>query len=1109
MKTTDIDSKIASLDAFLSAQTDDPDAALEKLKDDTSPDGIRRRLVILLDKKDYKKADQLLSEVGIDNDWAEPAIRALVFANKVELAINSTETLINKAGYAGRESKHLISILGDSLLVHHRVSNSEDNPYRSEFAIGSEAREQFSRASSMFKTCIETNRIANSFAKQVDQDILQIYCLIQGLLGNGESIRDLVALFPNFNSVHMLVGKYMIHGALPVDPSCSKLLIDSNPNEIPVYFFARALISKSDTEFRDAWLENASELISSELEVPTGSTIDKVMQFAGGMLSTYSDLNELDLPIYQQCIEFLESSDNLDGQTLYAGHLIERGRYDLALKVLQENRNEKSPNWHRSIGECLRELDREGDWLEHFKKAGELSLDNRLLKEAAQLHYDCENPDAAAELLSVALNYYPSDISAIKNLAWIQVERKRFDMSIQAYEALSNLRSLSAEEETDLAGFYFWSGEKDPAKRLLVNLVTSSEVPQRALFLYSEILCAEGQASAALEMLDAERHRIWDSPEQVSAYMQVAHQAGDDEKAHEAFKHLAQLKEEGRLPAGLLEASSLDQLKEHMRSWREQEQAILQQLLAGRMPWVFLSDFRGVAPYWEWRLRTQELDELPEYPITRANYCVYATNSFAIDYAETPKGRLSRISAPPGNSDICIDLSALITMNELRILNQVSASFSKIYISGALAEEHLSDSKKLQPHQQSRVDSIEAITSKLTAERIGIDKNDGTDRRLLSEYSEESEEVLRFASLLSDLVEADAIPREELNRLTQVTRKRDTNRIRPIHAGEELVVELESLRTLANIGVLDKITSRYSVYLTEEDFKNLQSERRAFDELERTYKAHERLWSTLRVMKNVTFVHTVSNPDDRRGGARRALTSFELASQRSVPLVTDDRALQAVMTTECKSSDGVAFGTDLILARLHAEQRIGDNEYLSHMLSLFEMRYRFILPSSDLLRIASRSSVQRFPTKELKVISKYIQDCMLDPGLSATQEQADPPLSIGLKYYLACNEVIATWIMECCESEDWEEADKLKLIDWAARELVPMAPTHLPRPGLYNGDSFGVRTLIFNCLSYAVNKATPSNLTEYILLLAEALGISEDDFKDLGIELAESVMIDE
>jgi len=160
------------------------------------------------------------------------------------------------------------------------------------------------------------------------------------------------------------------------------------------------------------------------------------------------------------------------------------------------------------------------------------------------------------------------------------------------------------------------------------------------------------------------------------------------------------------------------------------------------------------------------------------------------------------------------------------------------------------------------------------------------------------------------------------------------------------------------------------------------------------------------------------------------ITPSFYANKNKLFLLSDDRFTQQYYN--------LSFGTDILLNDLFNSNMIDTRTYSLAFLQLCQWRYRFLLPTEEILYYFVKENQHHLPGNDLNEIIKYFHDSINDKGLFFGVEPTDPPISIGFKLWL---ETLKIWINLLCKIwESIEDFDKSKIIEFTKQVITQITP---------------------------------------------------------------------
>ena len=596
--------------------------------------------------------------------------------------------------------------------------------------------------------------------------------------------------------------------------------------------------------------------------------------------------------------------------------------------------------------------------------------------------------------------------------------------------------------------------------------------------------------------------------------MNTGYAAGDEEFAHEAFSKLNDFRVAGRVDENAFRMVHTDEaleiFKESAKAVEDRTQHLHTEMLKGRMPWAWAAQVSGSAVYWAWRMRTQEIGWIGDDPVNRANYAIYSTNGFHARETEEERRALLPLECPPAGTRIVADLSALITLHRLDLLNAAAEYFGEILVPEGYLPSVLEDGKKMVLHQRSRERTAEAIGNLVSAGAIAlIDKysKEGGSLAIVDEYGDSEEHRHHLIDMVQPAYEAGHIGDAAYQRVRKVCGKpsgADAQHPALVQT-QSVIVELSSLETLTSFGLLPAVTEFYNVHLVTEAQAELQQRLQAVRVQDETRRWHFDLWDTIRSDSRFRFVrHTI--PQDMRTGddGEKDLQSFFasfIAQDEAVPLLADDRVCQALTLNQRQGAPHAAFGTDVLVPAMAVSGRLDTSIAADAILRLMCWRYRFVLPSASLLTTYASQYRGNPPGRPLQDVAEYVHDCLRDTGLFGGPENTDLKDSMAMRLYLTWLDSIAEWLVQIWCNEEFPDDTANELTEWCAREFLPSQPRIVHGSVKTRIGIMMPRLLLSHVLLNGNSVADPERVSAAMKALQKALKLSDDEYLRIVTEI--------
>jgi hypothetical protein len=398
--------------------------------------------------------------------------------------------------------------------------------------------------------------------------------------------------------------------------------------------------------------------------------------------------------------------------------------------------------------------------------------------------------------------------------------------------------------------------------------------------------------------------------------------------------------------------------------------------------------------------------------------------------------------------------------------------------------------------------SAEAIKKMIDTGDISILEDIGSPRQrplpFVNEHTlpdKEEEHYYRLIDLLAVAYNAGKLDETKYNSLKRIAHQssgNDTNHP-ALKRGQSIFVDSLTLRSIYQIDIeaLFPIIDTFKVYISNQD-KN-----RITTDLLHMLKQKEIKRNSHELLRIVRDDHRFIKKDHVKGSKLDIeddyLASWLLAEQQKLPLLADDRVLQVLVLNENANIEYVSFGTDKLLLKMYEENIIDIAQLSEAFLKLMEWRYRFIIPTKEILLHLAKKYKNNPPGEDLRTIAYYLHDCMRDPGLFAGKEKTTQNESMAIRLF-------AHWIMRLIPEflngiwadEEFTEENAKKLTEWAIQELIPSLPKGIDPNNLIVANISGAILVSFLTLIFYIDDSSRAN--KALQTIAEYMNIDETDY---------------
>ncbi len=1042
-KPNNIDNEIQALEAYITSIDKGADEGLEQLGDQDNTSAFTRRLAILIDSKKYNDAVEAIKDREPEDPWCHLAIIASLANKNTEIAdqllawANEHLKLTERDRCRVLYAKWIVSmLLGDEAFIPTITdvldTDQVDLLRKSSAAVQSIVDVVVARQS------IDTNLERIAVERQITNAIA---------LAEHERSIELCKLLATRQPIPIAVGEL----ALRYGYMASESLLQRLRTEHPDDFRAKWLACAIDGEI----LRNPGRAFDDANElIPLANTQVDREQLAGLMWDlTWNAGKE-----YAEKFNAIASSllsDNPRMLSLYqAAKYAQSGDSEEANAILTEIRDQNDPIWLQISAQILLQ---HGDWNEainQLRRAADLTKSPDILRRLAAIGYENDDISTSIESLEKVIRVDPLDIESKQMLARLYVDKEDYQNALPHLQSLYKLDSDNQTHALNLATCLAYLGEVQEALKLYEELCAVDHPPLQALVARSELLKAENKTDQAFELLHQHRDQFWDSSDYLQAYMIHAWSARKNEKGSEAFSQLLKLQQEGKAPPDLLESKSLDDLLEHAKAYNKWREELAINLANGKMPWLLADSMLNRAAREGWGYRTQSVGWVFDEPANRAELCIYSTNNFAVRCTEDKSKALVRLTCPQKGTPVVIDLSSLMTLHSLGMLDSVAAYFGKVLYPAVYLQDALHEKGKLILHQPSRLDELYDIKDHIDRGSITVIDDIGQVGQrpmpYVNEYSGEDndpEHYYRLSDVIAVLHESGRLDGEHKQALETSASKQSGSDEQhpPLDPMAKVIVDLSTLFTLSYHGVLEDAARVLRIHVSQEQHEEIVGQIQAYAEREKMRIAYHEMWDQVRADNRYvpvthefdTDLETSHKQADR---IDHSVAAGSLAENQGMPLMADDRVSQMMILNARPNDEYASFGSDCLLERLYEGKELNLDDLSVAFKQLIEWRYRFLTPHPDYLYSVALRHKAKLPGKELQSIASYMHDCIRDPGLFGGAEPTEPPMSMAMRLVNEWVSVGVNFLIPVWANGEFDKNHCHTLTSWVTSEMLPSIP---------------------------------------------------------------------
>lgn len=1038
------DDEIMALTAALISLEKGAEHAVALISGSTSAYAIRTRTALLLNQQKFAEAMAVVEGLEPHEWWCDVAVKAYALNDQVEKA----QVLVRWAAGLSDRSRYpqCVVRLAEGLMARALAEHDKRVNILPQDLTPAE-RGKLELVVETLQPVLHTIHVAGRPTSGLDMAALQIAWQANHLLQRREAVAELLGLMNQWTPVPVDVARGVVSGYIAAPPDLPDRLRRDHPGDLDAGMLAALIECDSFGQYSAAFAKAKGLL-------PLADSNEKKEELFKLFHTIWQSIEG---PAVAEC-EAIAGPLVAHNPRLHAifeaGVALRGGDADRAIVILDGQKAEDDPFWLQFRANALLQKRRLADAVDFLLPAAKITRHADLLHKAGDVAFRAKRYDVAVWCYERLAEIQPRNLPVRNNLAHIYT----FVLHDLA-KAAEQFRALHAAEPGDtqhtlnLAICLAQLFRPDESLPLYDELCRQENPPLPAILGRAQLYHNLGRPAAALTSLEPFRERLWSAPDFLMTYMTTAHAAGNDAAGHEALMALNRLREQGTVKPEVVRIihkdEGLDILKQSFKQSQDRDQHLHVEMLKGRMPWVWAEQVSKNAIYWGWRTRTQEIGWIWDEPTNRARYCIYSTNGFHARESEAGGRALLQLECPAAGTRVVADVSALITLHRLGLLDAAAEYFGEVLVPSGYLPTVLEDGRQMVLHQRSRQQSAEQIVKQANAGRI-VALAEGAETlaslAIADEYSESSEHRYRLRDLIGPVRQAGAINDADFAGISRLCAKPSAvDEQHPALAQfQDVMVDLTTMETVANAGLLDALAGFYRLRVSAGVHREVIQRLDAVAYQEETRQWHMDLWSRLRGNARFKFVpHTV--PEGMRGKDQDDkdylpfLACF-IAQETKTPLLADDRVCQAFTLNEMTDVPRAAFGSDVVAMTLMAAGKLEPGKTAAVLSQLMAWRYRFIAPSPEVLKLLADQCRENPPGQALQRVAEYVHDCMRDTGLFGGPENTEMKDSMAMRLYLTWGSVIAEFLVLVWADEKFTPECATRLTEWSCRELLPSCP---------------------------------------------------------------------
>jgi tetratricopeptide (TPR) repeat protein len=1094
---------LQSMAAYLDGLAGDKSAE-NRLAQHDSPEVIKHRLALLLDSKQFVEAATLVEQSTINEAWCDLGIRALILGGKVSAAKSLLQEIRRSFG-SEREPARLKCILAYARAKFEYIFANRESPQILPGSLNSDEICAVREVASVVQEVVARLHEDGVIKTRLELGIALIGVQVNWLLQSKQDVTSIATLLLTYSPVPHEVVPFIRLGLIDCPPNLPSRFRIEHGN-----IRANILAAELDIECFGKSAESFDRLA----RVAEGATQSDDRRDAAFLLvQIASTLDESAKSRAWQIARHLLAGNEKEMGVLEVQDLIRRGRLDDATHRIELEVTDNDPLWLQLQAQVLLRKGKQQEASRLLSTAAEMLLSPELLRWSAQISLQAEQLDQAIRAFRKILDLNPSDKNGLHTVGTLLAKNGEFGAAAEYFRALCSADPTSDNAQLNLAQCLRLVGHDDESIRIYDGLCAKKFPPLAAIFGKAQLLRSNSEVEKSFEHLQRHRVQFWDRPEFVYLWIDIAFSAGFDEAAHEGLARMTELQKLGLVTEEAFKVLPEDEIlgfmKDVNKKTEERHQFLHTEMISGRMPWVWVEQMSSNAIYWGWRTRTQELSWIGDDPTNRARFSIYATNGFHARAAERDLPELLPLECPPAGTKIVADISTLITLHRLGLLDATVEYFGEVLVPAGYLPTVLEDSRSMVLHQRSRQQNAEHIAKQVKTGRIVVQAEKDkppVGPAVVDEYTDAEGHSYRLVDVTQPVYAAGILTDTDLARVSRVSANSTAvDKDHPALAQfQDVMVGLATLETITQAGLLDAICGFYKVHITATDQREVTQRLDAIALQEETRQWHMDLWTRLRKDPRFKFVpHTIPEgirvKDTEEKDLFPFLASF-IAQETKLPLLADDRVCQA-FTLNVTNVPFASFGSDTLILQLMTDSKIDAGNAAEFMRRLILWRYRFLVLPPEILKAFADMNRGNPPGQALREVAFYVHDCMRDFGLFGGREKTAMGESMAVRLYMSWIHAIAEFLVSVWADNNFTPEAATHLTSWACKEFLPSTPRVLDGMAKARTGDQTPRLILSTALLATTGYSDHSRMADAMKALKECLQMTNAEYHRIVLDV--------
>lgn len=1097
--------EMTALTVSLESLENGADAGFELLSGRNDPYAIRTRIVLLLNKQRFTEALAVIEGLDPHERWCDVAVPVYALNGQLEKA----QSLVQWAAGLPDRSRYLqCCVRLAEAMLSRAIAGHPKGVEVLPVTVTALERENLAPVLDTLSPVLDLIRAAGKPSSGLDMAALRVAWQANHLLQRRAVVPELLNLMARWTPVSLDVARGVLNGYMEAPSDLTERLRKDHPNDLDAGIMAAVIDSCSSDQDRQV-VARAKELL------PLADTAHKKEELFKLFQQLWQNREGPEAEECEKNIGSLVAHNPLLKATFEASIALRRKDADRAMLILDEQKADKDPYWLQMRANACLLKGQLPEAVDILLVVAKMTLDEGLILKTGEIAYQAKKVDIAVWCFEKLADINPENLPIRNNLAHIYTfVLHDLENAATQFRALRRIEPANPMHTLNLA--ICLAQLFQPEESLsLYNELCAQENPSLAVVMgRAQLHHSMGNPMAALTSLDLFRERFWSEPNFVLTYMSTAYAAGKEGAANDAMLALNSMQKAGAIQPEAFRAVATDEaleiFKQSFKQTQERNEFLHTQMLRGQMPWVWAEQMSNNAIYWGWRTRTQKMDWIGDDPMNLARFCVYSTNGFHARDADDGRRALLSLQCPPRGTKVVADVSALITLHRLGLLDAAADYFGEVLVPAGYLPTVLEDSRQMVLNQRSRQQSAEQITKQINDGRIvALAETAETSSAIpvVDEYSEPAEHRYRLVDLTQPLYAAGILSDADLARVSRVSAKASAvDAEHPVLVQcQDVMVDLTTLETIAHSGLLGSVTGFFNVHITAQANRNAIQNLNAIAYQEETRGWHMDLWSHIRSDTRFKFmVHTVPSEMRVKGQEIKDYIPFLsnfIAQGTNCPLLVDDRVCQAFMLGAEKGVPNAAFGSDVLILALLAESKLDAARAADAFRQLITWRYRFLVPPPEILKVWADSHRGNPPGQALREVAEYVHDCMRDPGLFGGPENTALGDSMAMRTYLTWSSAIAEFLVIVWADRSFTQESATRLTAWSCAELLPSCPMVVDGRMKVRISDLTLRLFLSHVLVKTANRTKEPRMADAMRAIKDSMRLTDDQYQRVVMEI--------